>query len=90
VYAIEDNIKVHIEIIVPNPITMKRMNLVDIEYYPVQKQDGEFYEPSEQPTKMIVSEGLSWALPAQAEEMIDKNCLVSTRTPNQFWCFGTS
>jgi len=86
-YSIDDNETIHMEIIVPNPLTMKKMSLVDMEYYPI-KQNGDYYVPSEQPPNMIISQSLTWALPHQAEEKIDENCILSTRTPNQFWCFG--
>jgi len=86
-YDIKDESRIHIEVIVPNPTTMKKMSLIDLEYYPIQ-QDGYYYLPSDQPTKMIVSQSLNWALPAETEEKIEENCIPSTRTPNQFWCFG--
>jgi len=69
-YDIKDETRIHIEIIVPNPITMKKMSLIDLEYYPIQ-QDGYFYVPSDQPSQMIVSQSLNWALPAETEEKIE-------------------
>jgi len=85
-YEVEGE-KIHLEVLIPYPMTTKKMNLIDLEYYPIQK-NGKHYEQIEQPNKMIVSKSFNWHLSTDTEEKMDESCIVSSRTPNQFWCFG--